>query len=117
MLRKKRIGLIIWGAILFFTSLFFLSDGDGRIAAFILLPGGILLLVFGIINVVSVTKHNNILISETPNWQGNCPNCNREVRCSIRDFRPHGRYPEGYIYCPICKKPISKNAFNPYQEN
>ena len=119
MLRRKKVGLVIWGTIFLIASgLCFAADNAaGFIIGLFILAGAILMLVFGVINIVSVTKNNNILIRENLDYRGQCPNCARDIHARIQDFRPHGRYPEGFIYCPICKKPISRNAFTPYRRD
>ena len=119
MLRRKKIGLLIWGTIFLVASgMCFASDNAGGfVIGLFLLAGAILMIVFGIVNVVSVTKHNNILIRENLDYRCQCPNCARDIQARIQDFRPHGRFPEGFIYCPICKKPISRNAFKAYRRD
>lgn len=117
MLRKKRVGLIVWGTIFLVVSfaLFLTRDAVAFSIALFVLAGAILMLVFGVINVASATRYNNILLAENLTFRGNCPYCNRDIQCTIRDFRLHGRYPEGFLYCPVCRKPISKNAFQAYR--
>ena len=117
MLRGKRIGLIVWGVILGSGSiaLFALDDEVATGIGLVNLFGALMMIIFGIVNVVSTTKYNNILLSQSPtDFIGKCPSCFNEIQCTIRDFRRHGRFPEGYLYCPVCRKPISKNAFRPY---
>ena len=119
MLRRKRVGLLIWGTIFLIASgIFFATDeAAGFIVGLFVLTGAILMLVFGILNVISVTKHNNTLVAENLDYRAQCPNCARDINARVQDFRPHGRFPEGFIYCPICKKPVSKNAFQPYRRD
>lgn len=120
MLQHKRVGLIIWGAIL--TAIGFImfvsgaADGIGAliIIGLMILAGGILMLAFGIVNAVKVTKYNNDLINDGKSYTTNCVKCGRVISAQTKDFRPHGRFPEGFIYCPVCKAPISKNAFTEY---
>ena len=46
-----------------------------------------------------------------------CFNCKREVKVRPEQFQPHRNYPEGYVYCPFCHKPLSINAFDIYDED
>ena len=124
--KRKRVGLVVWGSILVTMGLFLLlsvavtkngwSMRSGMemttFALFLLLGGGILL-GFGIRNFVLVSKYNNALENENAGitYCMNCFYCNYPVSVTYRDFQPHRRYPEGFIYCPFCKRPLSKNAF------
>ena len=118
MLRRKKIGLIIWGAILLVGAIgmFGTDEAFGFILGIFLLAGAILMITFGIINAVSVTKYNKTLLAQNIDYRCQCPSCGKDIQARIQDFRPHGRFPEGFIYCPICKKPISKNAFRPFRQ-
>ena len=115
MLRGKRIGLIVWGTILSVGSfaLFAVDDEVATYAGIVNLIGAALMIIFGIVNIVSATKFNNIMLSGNTDFIGRCTTCNNEIQCTIKDFRPHGRFPEGFLYCPVCKRPISRNAFRP----
>ena len=130
-LKRKRVGLIVWGIILISLSLaFFLSaistfiqegqNMEGAIAAISMiiiglfaLAGGIVMLIAGILNATKVSRYNRQVLEEEKRYyySGICPFCQRTVNCEYADFNPHKRYPEGFIYCPICRKPISRNAF------
>ncbi len=118
MLRRKKIGLVIWGTIFLILAfgMFGTNESFGFALGLIFLAGAILMLTFGIINIVSVTKHNKTLLAQNIDYRCQCPSCGKDIQARIQDFRPHGRYPEGFIYCPICKKPISKNAFRPFKQ-
>ena len=115
MIKKARVGLIIWGAILVVISIIFAGLGSSAADFFIifgvLFVGGAIMIVFGILNVVKTSKYNNELLAKSGMFNGVCPSCRSQITASVKDFKPHGRYPEGFIYCPVCKKPISKNAF------
>lgn len=117
MLKRKRIGVIVWGVILFgISGIFVLMCLESNASGIVLFPGillmvSLVMVIGGIINAVSVTKYNNELLRRGTKYLANCPFCKKDIKCTIADFRPHGRYPEGFIYCPVCKKPVSKNAF------
>ncbi|MBR5738494.1 MAG: hypothetical protein IKY02_00720, partial [Lachnospiraceae bacterium] len=32
-------------------------------------------------------------------------------------FQFHTRYPEGFVYCPYCRQPLSRNLFNYAEES
>lgn len=133
MLRRTKKGLIIWGSILLCFSLYFITayflagngwqarDMQSRIAAIIIFlflsAGGVTMLTFGIINAVLTANHNRELLSRNLTFTANCIYCGGLINCTVRDFRPHRRYPEGYTACPYCKRPVSKNAFGVYQNN
>ncbi|MBQ7173400.1 MAG: hypothetical protein IJR88_04715 [Clostridia bacterium] len=122
-LKSKKIGLIIWGAILivisfmvFFYASYSNDDTVAPIANIIglcMLPGGILMIVGGIINAVKVTQYNRRVIEEENRYyySGVCPFCQYAITCELSAFSPHRRFPEGFIYCPVCKKPVSKRVF------
>ncbi len=124
MLQRKRIGLIIWGAILLGIGLIVLAGSAGsgymripttNAGTFIglgFIVGGGLMLGFGIKNAVSVTSHNSKIINDGLVHITPCPYCGAEIRAKSSEFRPHSRFPEGYIYCRVCKKPVSRNAFD-----
>ena len=133
MLKKARVGLIIWGAILSVVGLYFLlgalhslapndyttNQSTAASTALILclfglfiLSGGVLMLVFGIINAVKTKKYNKSI--ENDLYVARCFVCGTEVRCNPADFTAHRNYPEGFRYCPVCRKPLSRNAFTLY---
>ena len=41
-----------------------------------------------------------------------CPICGTTLQYSRRDVRPHGRWPNGFIYCRSCKQPVGHNESN-----
>ena len=41
----------------------------------------------------------------------NCHFCHHTVQCYAEQFREHRNFPEGFVYCPVCKKPLSIKAF------
>ncbi|MDO4207582.1 MAG: hypothetical protein Q4D15_08330 [Lachnospiraceae bacterium] len=45
-----------------------------------------------------------------------CFYCGHQISAHAEDFSVHRRYPEGFIYCPVCHKPLSINAFNTIDE-
>lgn len=118
MLRRKRVGMIVWGVIfLLFAILVMISYQDEYMSNLILggviMAGGLGLLVPGIILSIRVSVTNNRILNENKGFTyvTNCPFCGRSVGCKIQDFQKHKRYPEGFLYCPVCKHPISFNAF------
>lgn len=41
-----------------------------------------------------------------------CPNCNFGIRYDLGDVRSHRKWPNGFIYCPNCKKPVGFNKYD-----
>lgn len=127
MLKHARVGLIVWGAILLVGSLISIiavsSELNGysndaaifMILLILIMLGGAIMIVFGIINVVKTSNYNREILNQNIVYYGFCPHCGTRLDCTIRDFRQHGRFPEGFVYCKVCKKPVSKNAFNQAQ--
>ena len=118
MLKRKRVGMIVWGAIIvLFSILIMLSyqdqDKSNLILGGIVMAGGFGLLVPGIILAAKVSVANNRILNENEGFTyvANCLYCGRPVSCKFQDFQNHKRYPEGFLYCPICKHPISRNVF------
>ena len=114
-MEHKKIGLIVWGAIMAVIGLIFLSTGRG-VAGFIVLglmflAGGGVMLAFGIRNAVLVTRKNTALLNDGKLYAAYCPYCRSEIRAQTRNFAVHRNFPEGFMYCPVCRKPISRNAF------
>ena len=137
MMRKKT-GLIVWGAILLgFGLLFMLSSLTNivRISAvksyydmrylglssfYFLMAlsvnlaiGGGVMLGFGIRNAVLVNRQNGVTLAEARKYAYNatCFRCGTAVNCTGTNFAAHPRYPEGFVYCPVCRTPLSKNLF------
>lgn len=132
MLKKKRIGLIIWGSLLSGFGIFFLlgtifyrnlrlndysyfnvTSIRYLIFALMLLAGGTIMLVFGIRNAILTSKENKRLLEENLNlvYRTTCFACNSIIEAKFTDFMRHSRYPEGFVYCPICRRPLSIRAF------
>ena len=78
----------------------------------VLTVGGATMLGFGILNAVKTTKYNNEIMSRTEVYCTNCIYCSRPITCALKDFKAHKNYPEGFVYCPFCNRPVSKNTFN-----
>ena len=136
MLKRKKVGLIVWGVILsaiggvliplmMMSAPDFFSDSGNRsslvfwiVTAVMLAIGGTLMLVFGIVNAVKVSRYNNRILSETKDliYIATCFNCGYQISAKYMDFTPHSRYPEGFVYCPVCKKPCSRNVFRAYKQ-
>ena len=132
MYKKKRTGLIVWGGILLTVGLLVAAAAVGSTvtktekvgdilsmvsSAFMLLSGGGIMLTFGIINAVKVSRYNNELKNKDVRYTARCTFCGYELICSPEHFRPHRRYPEGYTTCPACKKPLSLNLFKVIENN
>ena len=129
MLKRRRVGMIVWGAILTFVGivlhfealLLCLNSGNKRLPdiylevivlfafGLLFICAGVVLLVFGIINAKKVTAYNQELNQTI--YTARCYSCGIVVQSRIGDFRPHRRYPEGFVYCPVCRKPLSRRLF------
>ena len=79
-----------------------------------ILVAGIALLVIGIVLTAKSLSHNSKIREayQDTEWYGNCIYCHSSIHCEIQNFYPHSKYPEGYMHCPICKKPVSRNALH-----
>ena len=66
----------------------------------------------------NVQKHNDEYSKKYKDkrYITTCFNCKREVKVRPEQFQPHRNYPEGYVYCPFCRKPLSKRAFDAIDE-
>ncbi len=129
MIKKKRTGLIVWGSILLTLGAIFLigcivnrtsSYGyRGNDSITYLFPGvicfigGGLLLGFGIRNSILVSRNNSQAEEENRGviYYATCFSCGTPVEATFNMFQPHRNYPEGFVYCSVCKRPISKNMF------
>ena len=79
---------------------------------------GLALIVSGLVTSISATRYNKRYLQEHRDkiFIATCHHCHNEVECSAEDFEEHRNFPEGFVYCPICKKPLSANAFDEYDE-
>lgn len=135
MLKRKRIGMLITGAIITLMFFFFatsivlgviaswkdLSPNDSgttlgiiiMYSVFILLPlsVGIPLFIIGLISTIKACKYNKEKMIEGETLQTTCFHCNNVVIVDRVQFASHRRFPEGFIYCPYCSKPLSYNVF------
>ena len=126
MYKRKRIGLIIWGGILILAGLIMITSavlgtrtgstkaGDILavfVTALMFFAGGGLMITFGIINCIKVSRYNNELKNRDVRYTARCTFCGYDLICAPEHFKPHRRYPEGYTTCPACKKPLSLNLF------
>ena len=41
-----------------------------------------------------------------------CPHCDFEIRYDLNQVRAHRKWPNGFIYCPNCDKPVGHNKYN-----
>lgn len=116
-MRSVSKGVWITGSIFIVFGLFLLMSPIRMLSIIFFALGGILFIV-GIINAITTSKYNERYLQR---YQGKafittCHFCNHEVICRAEDFREHRNYPEGYVYCPVCKKPLSINAFRVVNE-
>ncbi|MBR4256376.1 MAG: hypothetical protein IKQ18_04360 [Clostridia bacterium] len=126
MYKRKRIGLIIWGGILILAGLIMITSavlgtrtGSTKagdifavfVTALMFFAGGGLMITFGIINCIKVSRYNNELKNRDVRYTARCTFCGYDLICTPEHFKPHRRYPEGYTTCPACKKPLSLNLF------
>lgn len=122
-MKRKRIGMIVWGVILLGIGLFILitgniaTQGSKKIILFIWLCSiplitGTFLLSFGIIDTVRATRYNNEILKRNELYVTNCIYCGRLFSRTAKYFRFHRNFPEGYTNCPYCKRHISKNTFD-----
>ena len=67
----------------------------------------------GIVKDVRVAKNNRQIENDSKEWccRCICIYCHNTVYSELTEFASHRNYPEGYIYYPYCKKPLSKNLF------
>ncbi|MBR3039475.1 MAG: hypothetical protein IKI20_02295 [Lachnospiraceae bacterium] len=117
MYRRTKVGLIIWGAIISGVGAIVLAAGGG-IAGAIVLGFGCCFLIPGIILAITTSVHNNNVKTDNAgcSYVANCIYCGHPINVKVGSFQPHRNFPEGYVYCPVCKKPISKNAFTKVQD-
>ena len=81
---------------------------------------GIVLLVLGIREKVIKNKERarsqdlqvHQGLGDEAQFEGKCIYCNNKIIAMNSDFQWHRNYPEGYVYCRFCKKPLSKNLFS-----
>ena len=118
MLKRTKVGFLIAGGILLlfsiYPSYYFFVVGDNLFWTCFIYPiPGLILLTIGIINASIVSNYNKRLFWENMghSYTTNCTSCSNPVRVKVQDFKQNRNYPEGFVYCPICKKAISKSAF------
>lgn len=134
MLLRSRKSYIIWGIVLIalgwisrayikqLLSIYASAGGGDAQSVYsvlyiifgIVMFAGILLLSGGIIYNIYVTAHNNRVFDENEDveYLATCINCGNDVIANLRNFRFGRNYPEGYVICPFCKKPCSRNLFD-----
>lgn len=122
MYRKPKPGFYISGGIVTGLSLVVLLallasgeyDTDSLLAVFTFFVLGLCLLGGGIAVSASAKKHNNNLIKTQGRSAGlECPACKYKISVDVSSFLPHRNFPEGFVYCPACKKPLSIRLFKP----
>lgn len=96
LLRCSKFDLIIYSALISFPAL--------------------IVTIVGIVKYVSAKKYNKSFLLEYRNkiFATTCFHCGYEVDGFAQDFVKHRHYPEGYMSCPVCHKPLSLNAFEIY---
>ena len=57
---------------------------------------------------IEVTKQTGIY----DRFKTKCPHCGTELTYTRNNVRPHNRWPNGFIYCPNCKRPIGHDEAN-----
>lgn len=72
---------------------------------------GLILLIIGISKNKKIEKENQAIRAKGEITQGQCPYCGYVMHVRRVDFMPHSRYPEGFVYCASCKKPMSFKLF------
>ena len=119
MLRKRKIGLIIWGSILTVLALpltiaFAIVGNEGWIIALVVLIPGVALLISGSVNSIIVSSYNRQLIKNGagPTYIARCNSCNVEFTVRETDFKKGRENPEGIVRCPNCRRQISKHLCN-----
>ena len=139
MLKRKRTGLIVWGAVLnrigvllvmwivmnedrYLNSIYSQNRAEGMfwiLIGIMLAAGGMIMLIFGILNAVRVTRFNNKILAETNRltYYATCFRCGYRISAKYTDFVPHSRYPNGFVYCPVCRTPCSINIFTAYKKD
>lgn len=116
MMQRARVGMIVWGAIFCVIALVLVFTSVWPLAILFTI-GGVLFLIFGIRSSARASKNNDAVMADNRTFYARCHHCGSEVIAHSRNFRLHGRYPEGYVLCPVCKKPLSKNAFTVMTDN
>lgn len=138
MLKRTRAAFFVWGGILVCFGMIFIgiaattfvdygfeasSDMTSSALFCALVPGLIMILVAALLFIIGgikagkVRKYNRKLIAENEIDEADCPYCHVTNRIRRIDFIPHRKFPEGFIYCKACKKPLSYNTFSVVSKN
>ena len=57
-------------------------------------------------------SYNNPLDVDNRVMIAHCPKCSRQIQAkNPAQFSTHKNFPEGFMYCPYCRKPVSIRAF------
>ena len=114
---------VVFGIILFVIAflifLFTIGSNDsstrlgGLILALLFFIPCIILFISAGVSSNRVQKENEEFSQkyEDKRFVTTCFNCGHEVTARAEQFAQHRNYPEGFIYCPICRKPLSIRAF------
>lgn len=125
MLKRKSKGWFAWGTVSMISAVFWGFLGIEMIfdmkylelGLIVSIPGlislalAVFLFVMGGVKASRVNKHNARMRDLGEIDECECPYCRITNRVKRIEFMSHRRYPEGFVYCKSCKKPISYNAF------
>lgn len=96
-------------------------SGDGDKYALIIfsfgpLLAGIIMTIIGLVKYFSAKRYNEAFVSQYQDkiFVATCFRCGHEVECLAEDFSEHRLYPDGYVYCSICRQPLSFQIFDAY---
>ncbi len=114
MLKRMNFGWIIWSGIFLLFGLFSISSKNTAYLGIISLVISAIFVIVGIKNCIQTAKENKRIEEKYRGlvFRTNCIHCGYFIEADLHSFQPHRNYPEGFVYCPVCKKPVSKNAFH-----
>ena len=116
MLLHQRPGMFVWGGILAIIGIvFMITGGAGFYVGIPFVIGGALLIIFGVRRTIKVNETNAALMAQGAYMKGQCYKCGLDVSVERKLFQPHRNFPDGFIYCPSCKIPLSILKFTPSQ--
>ena len=91
-----------------------IGDFYGLICGWGATVGGVALIIAGFIGIYKTKKRKEEFEKQYSGkiYSTQCLFCKRTVKSDRFAFRMGRYYPEGYIRCPYCKKPLSFNLFD-----